>query len=151
MSEHELVIRGGTVVDGTGAPPRPADVAVSGGRITEVGDVAGDADRVVDADGTLVTPGFVDIHSHYDGQATWDSQLTPSSWHGVTTLVMGNCGVGFAPCRPDDRQRLIELMEGVEDIPGTALHEGLPWTWETFPEYLDHLAGRAFDVDVAAQ
>src|SRR5207302_1142356 len=104
-----------------------------------------------DADGAIVMPGFVDIHTHYDGQATWDELLTPSSWLGVTTVVMGNCGVGFAPCRPEDRQRLIELMEGVEDIPGTALHEGLPWTWTSFPEYLDHLSGRSFAIDVAAQ
>jgi N-acyl-D-aspartate/D-glutamate deacylase len=151
MPEFDLVIRGGTVVDGTGAAPTTGDVAVKDGRIADVGRVEGAAARVVEADGALVTPGFVDIHSHYDGQATWDDQLVPSSWHGVTTTVMGNCGVGFAPCRPDDRQRLIELMEGVEDIPGTALHEGLPWTWESFPEYLDHLAGRRFDIDVAAQ
>ena len=151
MAELDLVVRGGRVVDGTGAPPTTADVAVRDGRIVEVGRVAGSARRVVEADGALVTPGFVDIHTHYDGQATWDSQLAPSSWHGVTTVVMGNCGVGFAPCRPEDRQRLIELMEGVEDIPGTALHEGLPWTWVSFAEYLDHLAGRSYDIDVAAQ
>lgn len=151
MPDFDVLIRGGTVVDGTGAAPVTADVAVRDGRIAEVGRVEGSAHRVIDADGALVIPGFVDIHSHYDGQATWDDQLVPSSWHGVTTTVMGNCGVGFAPCRPDDRQRLIELMEGVEDIPGTALHEGLPWTWESFPEYLDHLAGRRFDIDVAAQ
>ena len=151
MPDFDVLIRGGTVVDGTGAAPATADVAVRDGRIAEVGRVDGTAARVVEADGALVTPGFVDIHSHYDGQATWDDQLVPSSWHGVTTTVMGNCGVGFAPCRPGDRQRLIELMEGVEDIPGTALHEGLPWSWETFPEYLDHLAGRRFDIDVAAQ
>jgi N-acyl-D-aspartate/D-glutamate deacylase len=148
---HDLVIRGGTVVDGTGTPPRTADVAVDGDVIAEVGNVDGSARRVVDADGALVTPGFVDIHTHYDGQATWDDRLVPSSWHGVTTVVMGNCGVGFAPCRPEDHDRIIELMEGVEDIPGTALHEGIPWAWETFGEYLDHLAGRTFDVDVAAQ
>jgi N-acyl-D-aspartate/D-glutamate deacylase len=151
MADFDLVIRGGTVVDGTGAAPVTADVAVRDGLIAEVGRVAGTADRDIDADGALVTPGFVDIHSHYDGQATWDDQLVPSSWHGVTTTVMGNCGVGFAPCRPEDRQRLIELMEGVEDIPGTALHEGLPWTWESFPQYLDHLEARRFDIDVAAQ
>ena len=154
MPDFDLVITGGTVVDGTGAAPRTADVAVVAGEIVAVGG-AGErrrsARRVIDADGALVIPGFVDIHSHYDGQATWDDHLAPSSWHGVTTTVMGNCGVGFAPCRPDERDRLIELMEGVEDIPGTALHEGLPWTWESFPEYLDHLDGRAFDIDVAAQ
>ena len=153
--DYDLLIRGGTVVDGTGAPPRTADVAVEGGRIKAVGTPGrqgtATAARVVDADGALVMPGFVDIHTHYDGQATWDERLTPSSWLGVTTVVMGNCGVGFAPCRAEDRQRLIELMEGVEDIPGTALHEGLPWTWTSFPEYLDHLSGRSFDIDLAAQ
>jgi len=148
---HDLVVRGGRVVDGTGGPARTADVAVDGGVVVEVGRVTGAARRVIDADGALVTPGFVDIHSHYDGQATWDEHLVPSTWHGVTTVVMGNCGVGFAPCRPGDRDRLVELMEGVEDIPGTALHEGLPWTWESFGEYLDHLDGRRYDADVAAQ
>ena len=154
MAEFDLVIAGGTVVDGTGAPPRTADVAVAGAKIAALddgGSARRSARRVIDAGGALVIPGFVDIHSHYDGQATWDDQLAPSSWHGVTTTVMGNCGVGFAPCRPDERDRLIELMEGVEDIPGTALHEGIPWTWESFPEYLDHLDGRSFDIDVAAQ
>ena len=154
MASYDLIIRGGTVVDGTGAPSRTADVAVAGGRIVEVGEVdaaAGSGARVVDADGALVMPGFVDIHTHYDGLATWDDRLLPSAWHGVTTVVMGNCGVGFAPCRPGDRQRLIELMEGVEDIPGTALHEGLPWTWESFAEYLDHLGARHYDIDLAAQ
>jgi N-acyl-D-aspartate/D-glutamate deacylase len=151
MAELDLVVRAGRVVDGTGAPPRTADVGVRDGEIVEVGRITASAARVIDADGALVTPGFVDIHTHYDGQATWDSRLAPSSWHGVTTVVMGNCGVGFAPCRPEDRQRLIELMEGVEDIPGTALHEGLPWTWVSFAEYLDHLSAGAFDIDVAAQ
>ncbi|MGI8794573.1 MAG: N-acyl-D-amino-acid deacylase family protein [Acidimicrobiales bacterium] len=151
MAEHDLVIRGGTVVDGNGGPPAVADVAVTDGVITHVGVVDGDATRTVDATGAIVTPGFVDIHSHYDGQATWDERMIPSAWHGVTTVVMGNCGVGFAPCKPEDRQRLIELMEGVEDIPGTALHEGLPWTWESFPEYLDHLDTRSYDIDIAAQ
>ena len=154
MAPYDLIFRGGTVVDGTGAPSRTADVAVAGGRIVEVGEVdagPGAAARIVDADGALVMPGFVDIHTHYDGLATWDDRLVPSAWHGVTTVVMGNCGVGFAPCRPGDRQRLIELMEGVEDIPGTALHEGLPWKWESFAEYLDHLGARHYDVDVAAQ
>ena len=140
---HELVIRGGTLVDGTGAPPRAADVAVDDGTITEVAapgalDDAG-ARRRVDADGLLVTPGFVDLHTHYDGQVTWDPLLTPSCWHGVTTVVMGNCGVGFAPVRPGQEDWLIQLMEGVEDIPGTALNEGITWGWETFPEYLDVL------------
>jgi N-acyl-D-aspartate/D-glutamate deacylase len=151
LPDFDLVIKGGTVVDGTGAPGRTADVAINAGLIAYVGRVNDTATRSIDADGALVIPGFVDIHSHYDGQATWDERLAPSSWHGVTTTVMGNCGVGFAPCRPDERGRLIELMEGVEDIPGTALHEGIPWDWETFPEYLEHLARRSFDIDLAAQ
>jgi N-acyl-D-aspartate/D-glutamate deacylase len=148
---HDLVIRGGTVHDGTGAEPRHADVAIADGIVVEVGAVDGPARRTLDADGLLVTPGFVDVHVHYDGQATWDDQLLPSSWHGVTTVVAGNCGVGFAPVRPEDHQRLIELMEGVEDIPGTALHEGLPWTWRSFPEFLDALDGRPYDIDLATQ
>jgi len=151
MSTHDLVIRAGTVVDGTGAPGRTADIAIDSGRITAVGRVDGRGRREVDAAGALVTPGFVDIHTHYDGQATWDHQLAPSSWHGVTTAVMGNCGVGFAPVRPADHQRLIELMEGVEDIPGAALHEGLTWAWQTFPEYLDDLEGHDRDLDLGAQ
>jgi len=151
MSDHDLVIRGGTVVDGTGAPARTADVAVRDGVITEVGRVDGAAARAIDADGLLVTPGFVDIHAHYDGQASWGERMIPSSWHGVTTVVAGNCGVGFAPVRPTDHQRLIELMEGVEDIPGAVLAEGLTWEWETFPQFLDAVDGRPFDVDVALQ
>jgi N-acyl-D-aspartate/D-glutamate deacylase len=148
---HDVVIRGGTVVDGTGAPRRTADVALSGGRITEIGHAVGRAKREIDADGALVAPGFVDIHTHYDGQATWDSRLQPSAWHGVTSVVAGNCGVGFAPVVPDHHQRLIDLMEGIEDIPGTALHEGLPWTWQSYEEYLDVLAGRRFDLDIGTQ
>ncbi|MBV8982498.1 MAG: amidohydrolase family protein [Acidimicrobiia bacterium] len=148
---HDLVIAGGTVVDGTGAPPRNADVAVDEGVITDVGSDLGDARRRIDADGAVVTPGFVDVHTHYDGQATWGERMTPSAWHGVTTVVMGNCGVGFAPVRPSDHDVLVELMEGVEDIPGTALHEGLAWDWESFPEYLDALERQPRDVDVAAQ
>ena len=148
---HDLVIAGGTVVDGTGAPPRLADVAVDGDRITAVGSDVGGARRHVDADGAVVTPGFVDVHTHYDGQATWDERMTPSAWHGVTTVVMGNCGVGFAPVRPSDHDTLVELMEGVEDIPGTALHEGLSWDWESFPDYLDALERHPRDMDVAAQ
>jgi N-acyl-D-aspartate/D-glutamate deacylase len=154
MATFDVVIRGGSVVDGTGAPPRSADVAIKDGRIAEVGAVAGGdavATRTIDADGALVAPGFVDIHTHYDGQATWDSQLLPSAWHGVTTVVFGNCGVGFAPVHPGDHQKLIELMEGVEDIPGAALHEGLTWDWESFPQYLDALEARAHDIDFAAQ
>lgn len=151
MAEHDLVVRGGTVLDGTGAPSLRADVAASGGVVTEVGRVEGAGRQELDADGLLVTPGFVDIHVHYDGQATWDDRLAPSSWHGVTTVVAGNCGVGFAPVRPADHDRLIQLMEGVEDIPGAALHEGIDWTWESFPEFLDSLDGRAFDIDIATQ
>ena len=127
----DLVIRGGTVVDGTGAPARTADVAITDGRVVEVGPVDGAGRREIDADGALVTPGFVDIHTHYDGQATWDERLQPSSLHGVTTVVTGNCGVGFAPVRAADHDLLVELMEGVEDIPGAVLHEGLPWEWES--------------------
>src|SRR5204863_2150787 len=131
----------------TGAPARPADSAVLDGLSATVGRVDDSATRVIDADGALVAPGFVDIHTHYDGQATWDSRLLPSAWHGVTTVVMGNCGVGFAPVKPQDHDRLIELMEGVEDIPGAALHEGLQWTWRSFGEYLDALDTRPHDID----
>jgi N-acyl-D-aspartate/D-glutamate deacylase len=147
----EVVLRGGTVVDGTGAPARTADVHLAQGRIVAVGhlDVPAGA-QVIDADGALVLPGWVDVHAHYDGQATWDACLAPSSWQGVTTVVMSNCGVGFAPVRRQHHDRLVELMEGVEDIPGTALHEGLPWTWESFPQYLDAL-DFPHDVDFAAQ
>ncbi|HZQ27854.1 MAG TPA: amidohydrolase family protein [Acidimicrobiales bacterium] len=148
---HDLVIRSGTVVDGTGAPPVVADVAVDEGRVTAVGKVDGQGHREVDADGLLVTPGWVDIHTHYDGQVTWDPDVTPSNWHGVTTVVMGNCGVGFAPVRPGAQTFLIELMEGVEDIPGTALHEGIDWQWESFPEYLDALDRQPRALDIAAQ
>ena len=134
---HDLVIKGGTVVDGTGGATRTADVAITDGIITEVGQVDGPATRTIDADGAYVTPGIVDIHTHYDGQITWDPMLTPSCWHGVTTVVMGNCGVGFAPVAPDKHDWLIGLMEGVEDIPGAALAEGITWGWETYPDYLD--------------
>jgi N-acyl-D-aspartate/D-glutamate deacylase len=148
---HDLVIRAGTVVDGTGSPARTADVAVDGGRITEVGRVDTAGSREIDADGALVTPGFVDVHTHYDGQVTWDPWLTPTGWHGVTTVVMGNCGVGFAPCRPDRRDWLIGLMEGVEDIPGAALSTGIRWAWESFPEYLDALEGLPKALDIGTQ
>ncbi len=151
MVEHDLIIRGGTVIDGTGAEPRTADVAVVDGIVTEVGRVRGPARQVIDADGLVVTPGFVDIHAHYDGQASWGQRMIPSSWHGVTTVVAGNCGVGFAPVRPGDHQRLIELMEGVEDIPGVVLAEGLAWNWQSFPEFMDAVDDRPFDVDVALQ
>jgi len=148
---YDIIIRGGQVADGGGGEPFEADVAVRDGTIVAVGAVVGDAREEIQADGRLVTPGFVDLHTHYDGQATWDSRLDPSSSHGVTTVVMGNCGVGFAPCRPQDRQALIRLMEGVEDIPGAALSEGLTWQWESFGDYLDELDRRPHDVDVAAQ
>ncbi|MCC6183574.1 MAG: amidohydrolase family protein [Microthrixaceae bacterium] len=149
----DLTIRNGLLVDGTGAPARPADVVVDGDRIVEVTEPGqGSAGhREIDADGRLVTPGFVDIHTHYDGQATWDPEMTPSGWHGVTTVVMGNCGVGFAPADPARRDWLIQLMEGVEDIPGTALAEGMSWNWESFPEYLDELDSMPRVMDVAAQ
>ena len=149
----DLTIRNGLLVDGTGAPARPADVVVDGDRIIEVTEPGqGSAGhREIDADGRLVTPGFVDIHTHYDGQATWDPEMTPSGWHGVTTVVMGNCGVGFAPADPARRDWLIQLMEGVEDIPGTALAEGMSWNWESFPEYLDELDSMPRVMDVAAQ
>ncbi len=146
----DLVIRNGTIVDGTGAPPYVGDVAVTGSAITAVGDVVGRGTREVDADGLLVTPGFVDIHTHFDGQVTWDPIVAPSSIHGVTTIAMGNCGVGFAPARPDRHDWLIGLLEGVEDIPGTALAEGLTWDWETFPEYLDALEAKPHTVDLGA-
>ena len=148
MALYDLIIRGGTIVDGTGAARFTGDVAVRDGLICAVGAVAGSATREIDATGLVVTPGWVDIHTHYDGQATWDAEMAPSSWHGVTTAIMGNCGVGFAPAAPDRHDWLIGLMEGVEDIPGTALAEGLTWDWETFPEYLDALERlpRAIDV-----
>jgi N-acyl-D-aspartate/D-glutamate deacylase len=155
MAAMDLVIRNGRLVDGTGAPERAADVVVAGGRIREVAP-AGSVDpsrarSSIEATGLLVVPGFVDVHTHYDGQATWDPELAPSAWHGVTTVVMGNCGVGFAPARPDRHRWLIELMEGVEDIPGTALAEGIRWAWESFPEYLDALESLPRAVEVAAQ
>ncbi|MHC5025076.1 MAG: amidohydrolase family protein, partial [Planctomycetota bacterium] len=148
---HDLVIRNGTVVDGTGGAPFEGDVAIDGGRIAAVGSVSEPGRREIDAKGNIVAPGWVDIHTHYDGQATWDPILAPSSWNGVTTLVMGNCGVGFAPVKPGTEDFLIELMEGVEDIPGTALHEGIDFKWESFGEYLDALEGMERVLDIAAQ
>ncbi len=148
---HDLVIRSGTIVDGTGADRFIGDVAITDGVITHVGTVEGPATRVIDAQGLIVSPGWVDIHTHYDGQVTWDSDLAPSSVHGVTSIVMGNCGVGFAPARPDRHDWLISLLEGVEDIPGTALAEGMNWGWETFPEYLDVLDGHSWTLDIGAQ
>jgi N-acyl-D-amino-acid deacylase len=147
---HDLVIRNGRVIDGSGGPARRADIAVDGEHITIVGTVDAPGVREIDAEGKVVTPGFVDIHTHYDGQATWDPEMTPSSWHGVTTVVMGNCGVGFAPADPSKRAWLIQLMEGVEDIPGTALVEGMSWNWETFPQYLDELDRMARVMDISA-
>ena len=147
----DLKIINGTIVDGTGGASFIGDVAISDGIVVAVApSVEGDAIEVIDAKGLTVTPGFVDIHTHYDGQATWDPVLDPSASHGVTTVVIGNCGVGFAPVRPGREEWLVELMEGVEDIPGTALHEGIQWSWETFPEYLDALAAREYSMDVAA-
>ncbi len=148
---HDIVIRGGTIVDGTGAPGFTGDLAIDGGRIVAVGDRAGPARRDIRADGRLVTPGWVDVHTHYDGQATWDPVLAPSSWHGVTTILFGNCGVGFAPVRASDHEALIDLMEGVEDIPGIALAEGLKWDWESFPQFLDTLDRLPRTIDIAAQ
>ncbi|MEZ5970530.1 MAG: amidohydrolase family protein [Hyphomonadaceae bacterium] len=145
---HDLVIRNGTIVDGSGKPRFVADVAVDGGLITEIGPDLDKGREEIDASGKVVSPGWVDIHTHYDGQATWDQEMAPSSWHGVTTVVMGNCGVGFAPAKPDKHDWLIGLMEGVEDIPGTALAEGMTWNWETFPEYLDELERLPRTVDV---
>jgi N-acyl-D-aspartate/D-glutamate deacylase len=148
---HDLVVRGGTVVDGTGAPARTADVAIDGATITEVGEVTDGGRREIDADGLHVLPGWVDVHTHYDGQATWDAELAPSSWHGVTTAIFGNCSVGFAPVRHGSDGYLINLMEGVEDIPGSALAEGIDFSWESFPEYLDALEREHRAVDIGAQ
>ena len=148
---HDIVIRNGTLIDGSGAPRSVGDIAIDGPLITQVGGKAGAGQREINADGALVTPGWVDVHTHYDGQVTWDPYLTPSSWHGVTTVVMGNCGVGFAPVKPDRHEWLIGLMEGVEDIPGAALAEGMKWEWETFAQYLDAVARKPLAVDVGAQ
>jgi N-acyl-D-aspartate/D-glutamate deacylase len=147
----DTVIRGGLVVDGTGGAPFEADVAIAGGRIAAIGRVAGSGAEEIDAKGLIVTPGFVDIHTHYDGQAVWADRLSPSSSHGVTTAVGGNCGVGFAPCRPEHRELLVSVMEGVEDIPEVVMTEGLTWNWETYPEYLDAIAARPHDIDFASQ
>ena len=148
MHIHDLVIRNGNIVDGSGKKPFLGDIAIDEGKITKVGEVINSGKKEIDADGNLVSPGWVDIHTHYDGQVCWDPYLTPSSWHGVTTVVMGNCGVGFAPVKPGDENFLIQLMEGVEDIPGTALHEGIDWEWETFPEFLDAIERKEFVMDL---
>lgn len=150
MSEYDLVIRGGTIADGTGADLMAADIGITAGRIAAIAPDLGPGSEEIDAGGRIVTPGFVDVHTHYDGQAIWGEELAPSSAHGVTTVVMGNCGVGFAPCRKADQAMLINVMEGVEDIPGVVMAEGLPWDWETFPEYLDRLDAGKRDIDVAA-
>ena len=148
MHIHDLVIRNGNIVDGSGKKPFLGDIAIDEGKITKVGEVINSGKKEIDAYGNLVSPGWVDIHTHYDGQVCWDPYLTPSSWHGVTTVVMGNCGVGFAPVKPGDENFLIQLMEGVEDIPGTALHEGIDWEWETFPEFLDAIEKKEFVMDL---
>ena len=148
---YDSIIRNGTIIDGTGDDRFVADIAIKDGKIAKIGQITETATNEIDAKGKLVTPGWVDIHTHYDGQATWDPLLAPSSWHGVTTVVMGNCGVGFAPVKPEDRNFLIELMEGVEDIPGAALSEGIDWQWESFPEYLDTLEAIPRAIDVATQ
>ena len=150
-AQYDLVVRNGTIVDGTGVRRFEGDVAVLDGKIAAIGDVAGGGREEIDASGRVVTPGFVDIHTHYDGHATWTNQLQPSSQHGVTTVLAGNCGVGFAPCKQEDRDRLVALMEGVEDIPEPVMTAGLPWNWESFPEYLDSLDGRPFDIEIATQ
>jgi N-acyl-D-aspartate/D-glutamate deacylase len=147
----DLVIRGGTIANGQGGDLFEADVAIKHGRIAEIGKISGKGKDEIDARGKLVAPGFVDVHTHYDGQVTWSQDITPSSQNGVTTAIMGNCGVGFAPCRVEDHLRLIQLMEGVEDIPEPVLSAGIPWSWESFPDYMDWLSKRDFDIDVGAQ
>jgi len=151
MTDYDLIVRNGLVYDGLGGPPVRADIGIRDGMIAHIGDIAGPAAEAIDAAGKIVTPGFVDIHTHFDGQATWENRMVPSSNHGVTTVVMGNCGVGFAPCKPDQRDMLVAVMEGVEDVPEVVMTEGLPWSWETFPEFLDVLDTRHYDVDIAAQ
>ena len=150
MAIYDLKITGGTLLDGTGAPGVPGDLGVRDGRIVALGDCPGDARETLDATGCLVTPGFVDLHTHYDGQATWDEQMAPSSWHGVTTAAMGSCGVGFAPVEPGHEDRLVDLMEGVEDIPGAALAEGIPWGWESFGEYMEAVDRLPHTIDLLA-
>ena len=151
MSGPTLIIRNGTIVDGSGNAPYLADIAITGGLITAIGQIAETSDNEIDATGKLVTPGFIDVHTHYDAQVTWGSHLSPTSWNGVTTVLIGNCGVGFAPCKPEQRDMLVELMEGVEDIPEVVLTAGLPWNWETFPQFLDAIDARKYDCDVATQ
>ena len=148
---HDIVIRGGTIIDGTGKPRFTGDVGIAADQISEVGGKLGPARREMDASGLLVTPGWVDVHTHYDGQAMWDPMLSPSCWHGVTTTMFGNCGVGFAPARAEHRRALMDLMEGVEEIPGVVLSDGLTWEWESFPDFLDALERRPHAIDIAAQ
>jgi len=148
---YDLIIKNGTVYDGTGDKPFVADIAIKGRKIEAIGELEEVSKQTINAEGKIVAPGFVDIHTHYDGQVTWDPYLRPSTYHGVTTVVMGNCGVGFSPCKPEERDWLISLMEGVEDIPGTALHEGINWQWESFPEYLDILENKPLAIDVGTQ
>ena len=148
---QQVLVHGGLLVDGTGSEPREADVEIIDGRITRVGQIAPGRHEMIDARGCIVTPGFVDIHTHYDGHVMWDTSLAPTSMHGVTSAVMGNCGVGFAPCNPEHREMLVELMEAIEDIPEAVLNAGLPWNWRSFPDYLEVLASKHFDIDVAAQ
>ena len=150
INDFDLIIKNGTLVDGSGSKSKPGNIAIKNGIIAAIGNFSGKANEVIDATNLVVTPGFVDIHTHYDGQAIWDSQLKPSSIHGVTTVVMGNCGVGFAPCKPEDRVKLVELMEGVEDIPAPVMHEGLNWQWETFEEYIKALEKNKLDIDICA-
>ncbi|MBT5498037.1 MAG: amidohydrolase family protein, partial [Alphaproteobacteria bacterium] len=147
----DLVIRGGTIIDGLGGEPVEADIAIVDGKISAIGPNLPRGDEEIDATGKIVTPGFVDPHTHYDAQITWSNSISPSSWNGVTTVMVGNCGVGFAPCKPDERDLLVKLMEGVEDIPEVVLTEGLPWNWESFDEYMDSLDGREYDLDVVTQ
>ena len=152
MSEADLIIRNGTIIDGSGGPEKISDILIKDGFIEKIGNIDDNynSKKEIDASGYIVTPGFVDIHTHYDGQATWDNYLSPSSWHGVTTALMGNCGVGFAPVRDDDHDKLISLMEGVEDIPEVVLTEGLDWNWNTFSDYLNVLDNRSFDMDTVS-
>ena len=147
----DVVIRGGTILDGLGGEPFEADLAIDGSKISEIGQNVPKGNEEIDATGKIVTPGFIDPHTHYDAQVTWSNSISPSSWNGVTTAMVGNCGVGFAPCKPDERDLLVKLMEGVEDIPEVVLTEGLPWNWESFEDYMDSLDGREFDLDVVTQ